>query len=197
MTNKYRDLPNYEDTTGENREKAIMHYYRFVKLLAKKYSIRYNADKDDLLQAGCMGLIDAVDTFKKNGSRPNDVIFKKWASYKISYGMFEGMRQQEWFSWHRRIGLPVKVYRVANKIERYKHDTRDKYNDISNELDFSSIREMINKYDNKKRIVLIESFYNEKTDVEISKILGVTKQRIHQIKKEAISKLKNDLNIRS
>ncbi|MCD6138736.1 MAG: FliA/WhiG family RNA polymerase sigma factor [Deltaproteobacteria bacterium] len=76
------------------RRALIVEYAPLVKLLANRMAMRLppNVSVDDLIGAGMMGLLDAIDKF--DGSR--NVQFKTYAEFRIKGAMLDELRSMDW-----------------------------------------------------------------------------------------------------
>ena len=93
---------------GLTKEEIVIKYASLVKYLAQKLALRLpaNIELDDLISAGVMGLMDAVD--KYNPDRENK--FKTYAEFRIRGAMLDELRSQDW--------VPRSVREKAKQLER-------------------------------------------------------------------------------
>ncbi|MCO5142507.1 MAG: FliA/WhiG family RNA polymerase sigma factor [Oligoflexia bacterium] len=80
--------------TFKNKELAMLEYLSLVKIVAKKMSARLpsSIDYDDLVSAGLIGLMQALDRFKpEKGFK-----FKTYAEFRIRGAMIDELRTQDW-----------------------------------------------------------------------------------------------------
>lgn len=105
--------PPKKDTKGKlidglTKEQVVVKYASLVKYLAQKIAIRLpaNIELDDLISAGVIGLMDAVD--KYDSSRDNK--FKTYAEFRIRGAMLDELRSQDW--------VPRSVREKAKHLER-------------------------------------------------------------------------------
>lgn len=89
------------------RERLILEYAPLVKTIAGRLGMRLpqHVSQDDLVGAGIMGLLDAVDKF--NASK--GVAFKSYAEFRIRGAMLDELRSMDW--------VPRSVRRNARKLE--------------------------------------------------------------------------------
>lgn len=76
------------------RTNLILEYAPLVKLLANRLAMRVppSVSLDDLISAGTMGLLDAVDRFDPT----RDVKFKTYAEFRIRGAMLDELRSLDW-----------------------------------------------------------------------------------------------------
>lgn len=74
----------------------IVKYAYLVKFIAMRISARLpsNVIVDELISAGCLGLIDAVDKFDP----AKDVNIKTYAQYRIKGAILDELRSMDWYS---------------------------------------------------------------------------------------------------
>lgn len=93
---------------GLTKEEIVVKYASLVKYLAQKLALRLpaNIELDDLISAGVMGLMDAVDKYDE--TRENK--FKTYAEFRIRGAMLDELRAQDW--------VPRSVREKAKQLER-------------------------------------------------------------------------------
>ncbi len=90
----------------EERDRLILQYAPLVNTIANRMGLRLppQVSKDDLMSAGIMGLLDAVDKFDvKKG-----VEFKSYAEFRIRGAMLDELRSMDW--------VPRSVRRNAKRL---------------------------------------------------------------------------------
>ncbi|MCA9772198.1 MAG: FliA/WhiG family RNA polymerase sigma factor, partial [Myxococcales bacterium] len=80
--------------TEEEKEEIVNSYASLVDFLARRIAIRLppNIEVQDLVNAGIIGLIDAVDKFDEN----RKVDFKTYAQYRIRGAILDSLRALDW-----------------------------------------------------------------------------------------------------
>ncbi|MFO7783483.1 MAG: FliA/WhiG family RNA polymerase sigma factor [Thermodesulfobacteriota bacterium] len=91
----------------EERERLILEYAPLVKTIAGRLGMRLpqHVSQDDLVSAGIMGLLDAVEKF----SADKGVAFKSYAEFRIRGAMLDELRAMDW--------VPRSVRRNARQLE--------------------------------------------------------------------------------
>ncbi len=95
----------YETYTGDHvsqkldsdeRESRIVKYAHLVKQIAGRISMRLPSSVhiDELISAGCVGLIDAIDKFDSR----REVDIKTYAEYRIRGAILDELRSMDWYS---------------------------------------------------------------------------------------------------
>lgn len=92
LLKKYKDEPR--NMTGDEKNKLIMEYSPLIKFVAQKIAIRLpsNIDIDDLISAGVIGLMDAIEKYDQN----RDNKFKTYAEFRIRGAILDELRSQDW-----------------------------------------------------------------------------------------------------
>jgi RNA polymerase sigma factor FliA len=93
---------------GKLRDQLIMDYAPLIRFVAQRIAARLpsNIDIDDLISAGVIGLMDAIE--KYDPARDNK--FKTYAEFRIRGAILDELRSQDW--------VPRSVRDKAKKIER-------------------------------------------------------------------------------
>ncbi|MFN7727572.1 MAG: FliA/WhiG family RNA polymerase sigma factor [Bdellovibrio sp.] len=89
---KYKDEP--QKLTQEQKDKLITEYAPLIKFIAQKIAVRLpsNIELDDLISAGVIGLMDAID--KWDPTRDNK--FKTYAEFRVRGAILDELRSQDW-----------------------------------------------------------------------------------------------------
>lgn len=95
---KYKEEPRkFEDPRNLSRDgknKLIVEYSPLIKFIAQKIASRLpaNIELDDLISAGVIGLMDAIDKYDSN----RDNKFKTYAEFRIRGAILDELRAQDW-----------------------------------------------------------------------------------------------------
>lgn len=92
----------------EQKEELIKEYAPLIRFVAQKIAVRLppNIDIDDLISAGAIGLMDAID--KWDPTRDNK--FKTYAEFRIRGAILDELRSQDW--------IPRSVRDKSKALER-------------------------------------------------------------------------------
>ena len=95
------------ELSPDERERLILQYAPLVKTIAGRLGMRLpqHVSQDDLVSAGIMGLLDAVDKFNED----KGVAFKSYAEFRIRGAMLDELRAMDW--------VPRSVRRNARRLE--------------------------------------------------------------------------------
>lgn len=92
LLKKYKEEP--KQMTQKQKDSLIKEYAPLIKFIAQKIAVRLpsNIELDDLISAGVIGLMDAID--KYDPSRDNK--FKTYAEFRIRGAILDELRAQDW-----------------------------------------------------------------------------------------------------
>jgi len=142
---------NYkENGCKSSREKLIIKYTRFVKLVAGKMAMNLpdNIERDDLISYGMIGLIDAVEKF----SLDKNVKFETYASLRIRGAIFDELRALDWAPRSLRQGMK-KLEKVMEKLSSELGRTPND-DEIAKEMNIS-LADLYKLYNNTKASLLL------------------------------------------
>jgi RNA polymerase sigma factor FliA len=103
-------MPSYpmtQQTSAEERERLILDHLPQVRLIARRIHERLpeNVALDDLISAGVVGLISAIDHFDPG----HNVKLKTYAEYKIRGAILDSLRGMDW--------APRQKRKMARQVE--------------------------------------------------------------------------------
>jgi len=92
LLKKYKDEP--KKLAQEEKDRLISEYAPLIKFIAQKIAVRLpsNIELDDLISAGVIGLMDAID--KWDPTRDNK--FKTYAEFRVRGAILDELRAQDW-----------------------------------------------------------------------------------------------------
>lgn len=101
----------------KTREEMIVKYAYLVKYIAGRMAMRVPASVmfDELVSAGCLGLIHAVDRF--DPTRQTDI--KTYAEYRIKGAILDELRSMDWYSRSMRKKVQD-IERAVREVEARK-----------------------------------------------------------------------------
>ncbi|MCM8771563.1 MAG: sigma-70 family RNA polymerase sigma factor [Candidatus Omnitrophica bacterium] len=151
----------------------VENYFPLVRKILKRYETmigNLGIEKEDLFQEGCLGLIEARKNYKDNMKVP----FSKYAYFWIKKNIIqsiENFKRQK-----RKPGFS----QIKFKNYSLNHDFDNKFT----VLNLTGLLEI-------EKLIIEKFFIEGKTIKEISKEIGISKEKTKQIKQRAIRKLKN------
>jgi RNA polymerase sigma factor FliA len=107
-------LPQRGYKNAEDREQLLLEHLPQVKYIARRIHDRLPAQVplDDLIHAGVVGLIDAVEKFDPS----KNVQLKSYAKFRIRGAILDSLREMDWSPRHLR--------RQARRIEEVHRDLK-------------------------------------------------------------------------
>jgi RNA polymerase sigma factor FliA len=93
LLKKYKEEPK-KNVKRNQKEELIKEYAPLIKFVAQKIAVRLppNIELDDLISAGSIGLMDAIDKWDPN----RDNKFKTYAEFRIRGAILDELRAQDW-----------------------------------------------------------------------------------------------------
>lgn len=115
---------------SKEREAMIVKYTYLVNHIANKMARRLppSVMKDELLSAGYLGLIDAVDKYDTS----KNVNLKTYAQYRIKGAILDELRSMDWYSRSMRKKVQ-NIEKAVRKIEA-EHKRTSNENEVAKEL---------------------------------------------------------------
>ncbi|MDR2935241.1 MAG: FliA/WhiG family RNA polymerase sigma factor [Candidatus Adiutrix sp.] len=92
----------------EEKNRYVEQYAPLIKYLADRLAARLpdHINKDDLVSAGVLGLIDSVDKFDPGRA----ILFKTYAEFRIKGAMLDELRSMDW--------VPRSIRKKTNQLEK-------------------------------------------------------------------------------
>ncbi len=93
---------------GKSREEVVLEYAPLVRQIANRLAARLpdSLDRDDLVQAGMIGLLDAIEKYDPS----REAQFRTYAEFRIKGAMLDDLRASDW--------VPRSVREHAERIGR-------------------------------------------------------------------------------
>lgn len=91
---------------GKSREELVVEYAPLVKQIANRLAARLpdNLDVQDLIQAGMIGLLDAIEKFDPG----REILFRTYAEFRVKGAMLDDLRACDW--------IPRSVRKMADQV---------------------------------------------------------------------------------
>ena len=192
---KYLKL--YEEGDEDARNILIERNLRLVAHIVKKYG-NIGIDTDDLISIGTIGLIKGINTFdRQKGVRlatyaarciENEILMTIWSNKKIKT---EASLQD-----------PIGVDKEGNAISLIDilgTDPDEVLNTVELKIQIKNLYRKMAKVLKDRELTVLKLRYGisnegKKTQMEIAKLLGISRSYVSRIEKRAIKKLNKALN---
>ena len=177
------------------REKLILHNLRLVSHIVRKY---YGTAKsqEDLVSIGTLGLVKAVDTFKRDSGAK----FATYASKCIQNEILMHFRSQKKLSSEISLNDVIDVDRDGNLLTYLDVVSSDESleDDVSKQIISDKALKVIDRVltPREKRIIVLRFGLNGKkpmTQKGIADALGISRSYVSRIEKSAIEKVRDAL----
>lgn len=183
----------------KEREAMIVKYAQLVRHIAGRMAMRVPSSVlfDELISAGCVGLIDAVDKFdpKKN------VDLKTYARYRIKGAILDELRRMDWYS--RSMRKKIQDIERAVLVIEYRTGRPAEDSEVAQELgmELEDYYKILSNINGLAPLSLDEFLKDEENDVLTKKsfqdrirskddpVENVKKRELKQIVAQAIKKL--------
>ena len=183
---------------GDNsaREALIKHNLRLVAHIAKKYA-RNNADFDDFISIGTIGLIKGINTFRTDKGKLSTYISRCVENEILMY-----LRSVRKNSCEVSLGEPLGEDKEGNRIsflDILSTDENEVCDHISTQLQVEQLNSILHSSLTPRELLIIQMRYGLfGSDVlpqrMIAEKLGISRSYVSRIEKRALSKLKKNLD---
>ncbi|MEZ0535637.1 RNA polymerase sporulation sigma factor SigK [Caldicellulosiruptoraceae bacterium PP1] len=172
---------------------------RLVAHIAKKYTSTFPNICEDIISVGTIGLIKAIESFSNN----KKTRLSTYAAKCIDNEILMFLRQNKKFNLQVSLNDPIGIDKDGNEIT-LMDVIQNEDNDVDEAVD---IKILLKKLSGKLKNVLkgrekkvIELRYGlcdnqEKTQIEVANILGISRSYVSRIEKKALKKLYNELQM--
>ena len=191
------------------REKFIVGNMRLVLSLVKRFWSK-NANADDVFQAGCVGLIKAIDNF-------NTDFNVKFSTYAVPMILVrEGIEERDEEATIEKIAAVMQVKErevvyaldaISDPVSLYdpvynkSGDTLELMDQLFDESQSESIwtervalREAMEKLDEREKRILLLRYYEGKTQTEISAEVGISQAQVSRLEKNALGSIRKEIS---
>lgn len=171
-----------------------------VRLFAKKY-LGKGLTFEELQSAGYIGLLNAIDKFDYNERTIEG--FSTYASAAIENQMKKDLKQYNKHSHVLSFDQPIGQNKDGDEIkveDIVGTDAEQLIEDVISNMKIDIVREALNSLTSREQqIILLRYGLDEahtKTQEEVAKIFGCTKQSISQQEQKALKKMRHPRNTR-
>ena len=186
---KYVDLMLAGDNNARNI--LIERNLRLVAHIVKKFDSK-NADTDDLISIGTIGLIKGIDTSKKTPKVKITTYAARCIQNEILMFYRSNKKNQFTVSLNDSIGYDKEGNEInlADLLEDKKEDILDT---IEIKDNIALLNKYLNKLSKREKEIIIKRYglNNEKdlTQKEIAKMMGISRSYVSRIEKRALTKI--------
>jgi RNA polymerase sporulation-specific sigma factor len=181
-----------EEASNGNTEKMEILINQNIGLIwsiVKKF-IGRGYETEDLYQIACIGFIKATKRFDKK--------YKvKFSTYAVPYIFGEikkFIRDDGLIKISRSIKeLGFKVFTESIDEEVYEKKVSDGFDEQTKIIDKITIEELIKTLNTRDKQIINLRFYNEKTQIQVAKILGISQVQVSRIEKRILRDFKEKL----
>ena len=190
---------------SEAREQYIKGNLRLVLSVIKRFQ-NSNENADDLFQIGCIGLMKAVDNF-------DDTLNVKFSTYAVPMIIGEIRRYLRDYN-SIRVSRSLRdiaykaIYTKENMIKKNLKEpvyseggdtlyVMDQISDQKNKedhwLENLSLREAMNRLNQREKHIIEMRFYEGRTQMEVADEIGISQAQVSRLEKNALKTMKNYL----
>ena len=187
-------IESFMNGDEQARKKLIVHNLRLVVYIAKKYDVS-TSEMEDLISIGTIGLIKAVNTFK----REKGIKLVTYASRCIENEILMHLRKKNRRKVEVSFDEPLNVDYDGNElllsdIIGTEHDIVSK--EINKKEEKKQLLKALDSLKNRERMIMKMRYgigYEELTQKDVADILGISQSYISRLEKKIISKLRIQL----
>lgn len=178
-------------------EKLVKHNMRLVAHVSKKY--KNSSEQDELISVGAMGLLKAIKSFTYDKGSS----FSTYATRCIENEILMMLRSSKKHSGTLHLEDSISTDKDGNEIALFDviADNTDNIIDkVQTSIAFEKVLKIINdKLSAREQKVLFMRFglcgYSSYTQIEISKMLNISRSYISRIEKRALEIIKNNVDL--
>ena len=121
---------NENKISSSDRNEIFLKYIPLLKFIAGRIAMRLppHIDINDIISAGALGLIDAVDKFDET----KGIKFKTYAEFRVRGAMLDSLRNMDWVSRSVRKSATVLEKAFAELEKKFNRPATDE--EIAEEL---------------------------------------------------------------
>ena len=175
----------------EARNKLIEHNLRLVAHIVKKFETTNN-DVDDLIGIGTVGLIKGIDTYSKNRNVKLTTYAAKCSENEILMHFRSDKKNSKNISIYDGISYDKEGNEITI-LDVLKTPDPDFLEEIHKNNNIELLKKYMNKLTQREKKILEKRYglngYNEITQKEIAKELGISRSYVSRIEKRALTKM--------
>ena len=172
------------------RDKLIEHNLRLVAHIVKKYE--NNTDSDDLISIGTIGLIKGIDSYAKIHNTRITTYIARCIENEILMYFRNNKKHSKNISINESIGFDKEGNEITI-LDILKTDNPDYLKDIHTKNNLVLLKKYFNVLNSREKEIIIKRYglnnYDELTQKEIAKELGISRSYVSRIEKRALTKM--------
>ena len=172
------------------RDKLIEHNLRLVAHIVKKYE--NNTDSDDLISIGTIGLIKGIDSYSKSHNTRITTYIARCIENEILMYFRNNKKHSKNISINESIGFDKEGNEITI-LDILKTDNPDYLKDIHTKNNLVLLKKYFNVLNDREKEIIIKRYglnnYDELTQKEIAKELGISRSYVSRIEKRALTKM--------
>ena len=172
------------------RNKLIEHNLRLVAHIVKKYE--NNNDSDDLISIGTIGLIKGIDSYSKSHNTRITTYIARCIENEILMYFRNNKKHSRNISINESIGFDKEGNEITI-LDILKTDNPDFLGDIHTKNNIKLLKKYFNVLNSREKEIIIKRYglndYDELTQKEIAKKMGISRSYVSRIEKRALTKL--------
>lgn len=173
------------------RNKLIEHNLRLVAHIVKKFDHK-NANTDDLISIGTIGLIKGIDTYKENQKTKITTYAARCIQNEILMYYRADKKNSLNVSLNDSIGYDKEGNEI-NLIDVLKDDSPDMVTILNNKDNLTLLEKFLSILNSREKDIIIKRYglYNtkDKTQKEIAKDMHISRSYVSRIEKRALTKM--------
>jgi|SRR5574344_1176196 RNA polymerase sporulation-specific sigma factor len=173
------------------RNKLIEHNLRLVAHIVKKFDHK-NANTDDLISIGTIGLIKGIDTYKENQKTKITTYAARCIQNEILMYYRADKKNSLNVSLNDSIGYDKEGNEI-NLIDVLKDDSPDMVTILNNKDNLTLLEKFLSILNPREKDIIIKRYglYNtkDKTQKEIAKDMHISRSYVSRIEKRALTKM--------
>lgn len=177
------------------KDKLVEHNLRLVVFLAKKFE-NNNVDMEDLVSVGTIGLIKAINSFK----RDKQIKLATYASRCIENEILMYLRKLSKRKAEVSLDEPLNVDGEGNELllaDILGTDSDAIYTHVENQVERQLLEEGLARLSRREQQIIEMRFgldgEDERTQKEVADMLGISQSYISRLEKKIISRLKKEI----
>ncbi|MDR1205034.1 MAG: RNA polymerase sporulation sigma factor SigK [Peptococcaceae bacterium] len=182
---------------GSEKAKGILieRNLRLVAHVVKKFESN-GEDRDDLISIGTIGLIKAVQTYNTAKGAKLATYAARCIENEILMHLRAGRKTRGEVSLYDSVGVD-KEGNPVNLIDVLGSGADAVPDEVQNRIEYQQLLEKVNGLNDRERMIMELRFGlsdgSRRTQLEIAKILGISRSYISRIEKRAVEKLVKEI----